>query len=287
MKPIQEAWFCQIDVTNVCNKNCLYCSRYNRHIRTDQRFFMDLDFFEKALDSLVGWPTRIGIIGGEPTLHPQFKEMCLILQKKYPKEKLGLWTTGGIKYEEYKELITQTFGFLAYNEHNDYQQSTCRHQPITLAIKDVVKDKKYREQLINDCWVQKTWCPTISPKGAFFCEVAYAIDSILDGPGGYPVEKDWWKKEPKDFQDQVERYCKYCGMAIPIKREYIRNKKEKFSLSNLKLFKKHKLLGLSENDIEIYDKKLTIKEMEKTKVTWDPGNYRGDIVKDKVSNKKI
>lgn len=242
---------------------------------------MDLDFFEKALWSLEEWPNKIGIIGGEPILHPKFEEFCLTLQKKFPKEKLGLWTSGGPKYGQYQNIIRQTFGFTAYNEHNEYQRDTCKHQPITIAIKDVVKDKEYMKQLIDNCWVQKAWCPTISPKGAFFCEVAYAIDSILDGSGGYPVEPGWWKKGPKDFQDQVDRYCKHCGMAIPIDREFIRTKIEKFSPANLELFKKHKLLRLSEQDTKIFDKILTIKEMENNKKTWDPGNYRGDIVKDK------
>lgn len=281
MKPIQEAWCCQIDITNICPRDCLYCSRYNKHIRSDQRFFMDLDFFEKALWSLKEWPAIIGIIGGEPILHPKFEEICLMLQKKFPKEKLGLWTSGGPKYEQYQNIIKQTFNFTAYNEHNEHQKNTCKHQPITIAIKDIVKDKEYMKQLIDNCWVQKTWCPTISPKGAFFCEVAYAIDSILDGPGGYPVEPGWWKRKPKDFQDQIDRYCKYCGMAIPISREFIRTKIEKFSPANLELFKKHKLLRLSEQDTEIFDKILTIEEIENNKKTWDPGNYRGDIVKDK------
>lgn len=283
MKPINEAWFCQIDITNICPNDCLYCSRFNKHIRPDQKFFMDLDFFEKALDSLEEWPSRIGIIGGEPILHPKFKEICLILQKKFPREKLGLWTSGGIRYEEYKDLIDQTFGMLAYNEHNEHQKTTCKHQPITIAIKDVVKDEKYRKQLIEDCWVQKTWCPTISPKGAFFCEVAYAIDAILDGPGGYPVEKNWWKRKPKDFKDQVDRYCQHCGMAIPMERELLKTKIEKFSPANLELFKKHKLLRLEEKDVEIFDKELTVEEMEENKKTWDPGNYRGDTRKDKIN----
>lgn len=282
MKSISKSWLCQIDVTNICSKDCLYCSRYNRHIRPDQRFFMDIEFFEKALWSLEKWPAQIGIIGGEPTLHPQFKEMCLLLQKKFPRSKLGCWTTGGIKYEEHKQLINQTFSIVAYNKHDSYQMDTCKHQPITIAIQDVVKDKEYMKQLINDCWVQKTWCPTISPKGAFFCEVAYAIDSILDGPGGYPVDQNWWKKNPKDFQDQVSRYCKYCGMAIPIERELIKTKLEKISPANLKLFKEHKLRRLSEQDMEIFNKQFTINELENNKKTWDPGNYRGDIKKDNI-----
>ena len=95
MKPIGDAWFCQIEVTNHCHLACTYCSRYMRHIRPDQRFHMELDFFEQALDSLEGFRGRIGIIGGEPTLHPQFAELCEILRGRYPPAQLGLWSAGG------------------------------------------------------------------------------------------------------------------------------------------------------------------------------------------------
>lgn len=277
MKPIWEAWFCQIEFTNVCWRDCLYCSRFNRHIRNDQRFFMDLDTLSKAVQSLDGFKGRIGIIGGEPIVHPQFEEACYLLQKMHKKEKFGLWTSGGSRYEKYRTLINETFGMVAYNEHTPHQEKTCKHQPLTIAIQDVVGDEEYRKKLIDECWVQKTWCPSIGPKGAFFCEVAYAIDSILDGSGGYPIEPGWWRKTPREFQDQVDRYCKHCGMAIPLEREYIKTRKEKFSPGNLALFKAHKLPKLSDDYVILFDRKLTVEEMEATKLTWDPGNYRGDI----------
>lgn len=282
MKPIYQAWFCHIDLTNVCWKDCIYCTRYNRHIRKDQRFFMSLDIVEKALISLEGFPGRIGIMGGEPTLHPRFPEVCGLLSKYYPREKLGLWTTGGKKYEEHKSIIGATFEFVPHNEHNPHQQDVCKHQPITVAIGDVVEPGEYRDRLIDECWVQKIWCPTIGPKGGFFCEVAYALDSILDGPGGYPIEPGWWKRTPEEFKDQVDRYCLHCGMPVPMEREYLKTKKEKFSPGNLALFQKHNLPRLTEDDVEIFDKVLSINEIESNAQGWDPGNYRGDMKEDGV-----
>ena len=126
--------------------------------------------------------------------------------------------------------------------------------------------------------MQKVWCPTIGPKGGFFCEVAYALDSILDGPGGYPIEPGWWKKTPAEFKDQVDRYCLHCGMAVPLKRERLNVSRETFSPGNLELFKKHNLPGIL--DVEIFDKILTVEEIEENRRGWDPGNYRGDIKED-------
>ena len=238
---------------------------------------MDLETIEKALDSLKEWPRRIGIIGGEPTFHPQFEDMCRLLQRKNDKRKYGLWTMGGKRYDEYKKLIDETFGMIAYNEHAPEQQETCRHQPLTIAIQDAVVDGEYRNKLIDECWVQRMWCPTIGPKGSFFCEVAYAIDIIIDGPGGYPTEPGWWKKTPVEFKDQVDRYCGLCGMAIPIERELIKEKKEKMTLGLYALFKQHNLPRLSTDDVKKFGRKLIIEKMEEAKKTWDPSNYRQDI----------
>jgi len=249
---------------------------------------MDLDYMEKCLDALKDWPrpvpygqprSLIGIIGGEPIMHPQFEEMCELLLSKFPKRYLGLWTAGfpPKRWKEVKKIAKKTFGFLAYNEHNIEQLELCKHQPITVAIEEVVPDIAYREMLIDDCWVQRTWCPTISPKGGFFCEVAYAIDQILEGPGGYDAtDPEWWRKDPADFRDQRDRYCGKCGMAIPMERQTLVNTKHKFTPNLLALFRQHSLPGVGDDRIELFEKKFTIEELEANKGGWYPGNYRGD-----------
>lgn len=279
MRPIWEAYMCHIDITNVCPLACIYCDRYIRHIRKDQRFFMSLEQVENALKSLEGWRGYICIMGGEPTVHPQFDKICKLLHKYYHKGKYQLLTMGGKKFEKHQELIKETFFHVAINAHNESQLSICLHQPITMAVQDVVEDEIYRSKLIDECWVQKAWCPTIGPKGAFFCEVAYGIDMVLDGPGGYPVEPGWWGKTPEQFQDQIDWCCKYCGMPIPMKGELLKTDRERISPGNLKLFKKLNLPRLSDKDVILFDRKLSIDEMEKIKPNWDPRNYRQDIEK--------
>jgi hypothetical protein len=242
---------------------------------------MTLDEIEQALKSLKGWPNRIGIIGGEPTLHPQFNKVCDLLMDYNPPGKYGLWTTGGPAYEKHDTVIRNTFGFLAHNEHTAFQKSVCKHQPITIASGDVVEDKKYLKYLIDTCWVQLNWCPSIGPKGAFFCEVAYALDTLLDGPGGYPVEPGWWMKEPLNFQDQVERYCHLCGMPVPLRRQVLENRTELITPAHLKRFKKHNLKRIeTDKDFKLFNDKLSAGTMEETRMTWDPRNYRGDLYPD-------
>jgi len=284
MHPIPSAWCIQIDITNYCVRGCLYCSRYNRHLRDDQRKHMSLEQIGKALDTLKTWPTKIGIIGGEPLLHPEFTEMCEMIRGKFPQEKMALWTSGGKNYQNLLPTINRTFGFVAYNEHNAEQLRTCKHQPLTIAIQDVIQDETLRKTLIDDCWVQRTWCPTVNHFGAYFCEVAAAQDVLLnEGHNAWPVKHGWWNKEPGQFQDQVDKCCDNCGMAIPMEREFIKNKTEKFSPSILKEFREKNLLKVSDNDIELFNYQFTREEIKKNIRTWTPGNYRGDLREDEVA----
>lgn len=271
MLPIEHAWLCQIDVTSLCHSSCLYCSRFTRHIRNDQHFTMSLEFLDKAFESLEGWPSRIGIIGGEPTLHPEFEGLCEVVKKRCKgKHRVALFTSGGKTYDRCKALIDETFDEINFNDHS----TPCKHQPITMAAKDVIPDEEFRAWLIDNCWVQRIWCPTISPKGAFFCEIAYGIDHILDGPGGWPVEKGWWKKGPPDFKDQMWA-CQMCGMPIPMKGEMDGiEKRERMSMSVFKEYIKHGLPGVDMDNAVLDQTKMTKEECMELAKDWTPGNSR-------------
>lgn len=211
MIPIYDSGLIQIEVTNACNFKCAHCSRGIPHIKNP--LFANLEFIEKSLISLKGWKKAVGCHGGEPTLHPNFVEICKLYKRYFPKNQCALYTSGGKDYLKYENIIKQTFEIILLNDHKKKEN----HQPIMIAIEEVIDDISLRNKLIENCWLQQQWSPIITLKGAFFCEVAATFDLLFNGPGGYPIESGWWNKSPEDFKDQKERYCKYCSVAIPMK----------------------------------------------------------------------
>ena len=265
----------------------MYCSRYMRHTPKIGRKHMSLDYFEKALDTLLDWPNRIGLMGGEPTLHPDFARICEIMRDpkrnhpNYPRlmDRYSFFTTGGPAYEKHKEVISWTFHYVEVFEHNEDQTAICMHQPTTMAIQDVIEDADLREELINDCWVDKTWCATINEHGGYFCEVAAAIDRITNGGNrAFPLTNDWWMRttDDADYKKQLE-LCQLCGMPVPVEREVLATGKERISEGLFNILKACDSPGLTEDKCIIIKDKFTREDIERNRIGWHPGQFRQDI----------
>ena len=234
----------QIDITNACNKTCSNCTRFCGNHK--KPFFMDYDTFKRAVDSLDGFDGITGIIGGEPTLHPQFEQFVEYLVVKFGKRKEenrliypqrnfikevqrrefeshvkrddgkkfkmygpGLWSNMGSTYPRYYEIIQDTFNVQFLNDHINPSY----HQPGLFSRKDLgISDEEWIP-MRDKCWVQNEWSATITPKGAFFCEIAAGLDMLFDGPGGWKIEPGWWKRTPDQFGDQLH-WCEICGFAL-------------------------------------------------------------------------
>lgn len=259
MRSPQDMQTIQIDITNACNKACSNCTRFcGNHKKV---FFMDFDTFKRAVDSLEGYDGVIGVMGGEPTLHPEFERFSLYLNNKYknwreknsdkdismsisdnrmiyPQKEFikeihrrefethhirdnsngsknfmmsgpGLWSNMGVTYRKNYELIQDLFEVQFLNDHINASY----HQPGLFSRKDLgLTDEKWIP-LRDNCWIQNEWSATITPKGAFFCEIAGALDMLFDGPGGWKIEPGWWKRKPEDFGDQLH-WCEICGFAL-------------------------------------------------------------------------
>lgn len=236
----------QIDITNACNKRCSNCTRFCGNHK--KNFFMDFDMFKRAVNSLDGYEGVVGVMGGEPTMHPEFERFVLYAREKLGTEKkenrliypqrefikevrrreleshflmeqdgekklrlhgLGLWSNMGSTYRKHYELIQDSFSVQLLNDHIN----SSYHQPGLVARKDLgISDEEWI-QLRDKCWLQNEWSATITPKGAFFCEIAGALDMLFGGPGGWKVEPGWWKRTPEEFGDQLH-WCELCGFAL-------------------------------------------------------------------------
>jgi hypothetical protein len=166
---------------------------------------------------MIDYPKMVGIMGGEPLLHPLFEEFCKYALSKIPKNQLGLWTSLPKGYEHYREVICETFENIFVNDHT---RDDIYHHPFLVAIDEVFTEDERKEMWysIDRCWAQMSWSASINPHGAFFCEIAASLSMLLDMDGGWPVEPGWWWKTTKDFKEQIEQYCPMCGGSIPLKR---------------------------------------------------------------------
>lgn len=274
MRDLAEMHTIHIDVTNACHLRCANCTRHIGHHK--KPFFMELDFVEKAIDSLEGFPGRVGLMGGEPFLHPQIKEILEIFAKKTERRKRHIWTAG-FNWKENKELVYKYFDkdFITFNDHT----TPGKHQPLLVAIDDVIDDKEIADELINNCWVQEQWSASITPKGGFFCEVAASLDYLLDGPGGVPIEKGWWKQSLSTFQKQIDTSCRRCSAPIPLPAESdgfggrMGPTRDTLSKTNYELLK-NRSLKVQKGHYKIMDKKITKEEIIKNSFSWTPSKYR-------------
>lgn len=277
MKAPTEQWCVQIDVTNVCDMKCSNCTRVLAHVVVP--FFMSLETFERAVASVRTFPKAsvpdvegrkkvIGVIGGEPTLHPQFTEICRIMEELLPDKKTrGLWTNCGPKYKEHRVLIDRVFGYQNKQPH----KPPVRHQPVLIASRDAVKDKDKRLKLIYDCWLQNSWASSITPRGVWYCEVAGALDMVFqDTPGRLPIEPLWWNRSMLDFHDQILHHCNRCGVCLPLPGRLDGDEMDDVSPTNLKRLEAIRSPGLARLFLH------TMKGYNPAKYeeTWSPRRYR-------------
>ncbi len=234
MRSPQDMGIIQIDITNACVNRCSNCTRFCGHHR--KPFFMDFETFKKAVDSFDGWDGCVGIIGGEPTLHPEFEKFVDYLREKRVGQtlcisrepiqnmqthiyhtinrtmpKIGLWSSLNKGYYRHFEVINDSFERQLLNDHNN----KCLHQAILMSRKDLgISDEEFIKRRDN-CFAQNTWSATVTPKGAFFCEIAAAFDMLFDGAGGWEIEQGWWKRKPEEFGEQL-KWCELCSLCLDV-----------------------------------------------------------------------
>lgn len=273
MLAVRDKNVIQIEVTNACSNECTNCSRFVGHYR--ETYFMPLEQVEKAIDSLLGFPGGIGIMGGEPLMHPDFPEICLLVKQMVPPEKRYLWTSG-YNWNASRRIIRKTFGEnVHFNNHND---TTQKHHPMLLGISDVIDDKELIRQLIDDCWVNRKWSASINPKGCFFCEIAAAMDVLFEGPGGHPVVRGWWNKDPDAYRDQIERYCYRCGACVPYFPVTL-EELDVASTGNYLSLKEVDSPKLRKKGLKLYEEGLSQQQFEELGPKWQPWDHLGVMSK--------
>jgi len=69
----------EIELTSVCDMRCKYCDRFITHAPDKNMSIKQIEMFiTESMELNYPWE-RIHVLGGEPTLHPNFKEIMALL----------------------------------------------------------------------------------------------------------------------------------------------------------------------------------------------------------------
>ena len=234
-RPTWRGGVIQIHITRACDLSCNNCTQGSN--LAGKPVMITLENFEKAVKSLSGYHGVVGIFGGNPVLHPKFKDICEILKSYIPFENRGLWSNNLRGFGKIcRETFNPAFSNLnvhcdrdAYNEmKRDWPECNpiglhdSRHSPPYVAMKDVIDDQSHMEELIENCDINKLWsamtCQVNGKLYAYFCEIAGAQAMLTnDESTGLLVDDypNWWKLPIANYVHQVDKHCFNCG--IPLK----------------------------------------------------------------------
>jgi hypothetical protein len=174
---------------------------------------MDEKTFKRAVDSMVGFKGNqgVGLMGGEPLLHPQFKEFAEYAAEKLGAENIGVWSCFPEGKEHLGPVIADCCGTVFINDHT---RGDVVHSPFMVSIEEVI-DPRDMWYFIEKCWAWASWSASINTLGAYFCEIAASMAALFnDGEAAWPIEHEWWTRTPKDYVKQMEKWCPKCSGAL-------------------------------------------------------------------------
>ena len=99
-----------IMLTKACNLNCKYC--FANEFVNKARDFISVQNFKTAVDFITKTSDTLGLIGGEPTIHPQFNELLQLLIDNPRVKHVTIFTNGLELHKSFKYLSNPKFSAL-------------------------------------------------------------------------------------------------------------------------------------------------------------------------------
>jgi hypothetical protein len=197
----------EIDITYLCNLHCLNCNRSAS--QAPEALHLPLENVQEFVDQSISrkhrW-RRIRVLGGEPTLHPQFHEIISVLiayQNWNPECLIEVVTNGyGPKVQAALKKIPKNIWVENSRKSGIVQED---FGPFNLAPCDdpAFRGTDYR----NGCAILEDCGMGLTPMGYYPCAIAGGIDRIAGWNVGY--------KNLPNLEDNmlplVSKFCPLCG----------------------------------------------------------------------------
>ena len=197
----------EIDLTYLCNLRCNNCNRSSAQAPEAAHIGLDAvrRFVDDSLLARRNW-SRIRLLGGEPTLHPDLMAILNELERyraEYPDTSIQLVTNGyGPKVKRILQSIPKSIYVENSSKNSDVQPG---FGPFNLAPQDSVAYSwaDYR----NGCAIASTCGLGLTPQGYYPCAIAGGIDRVQGlqrGRSRLPPPSD-------EMRDLMDTACRLCG----------------------------------------------------------------------------
>jgi hypothetical protein len=197
----------EIVLTERCNLYCFNCDISCRQAPSDA--YMSVGqvqkFISESLKQNWLW-TRIRLMGGEPTLHPQFLEIIKLFEeykKAKPNCRLEI-TTNGFGAE-----VNETLARLpCWCDVGNTRKKSVINNFSSFNIAPIDLKEYIREDFSRACIVTQYCGIGLSRHGFYSCAVGAGIDRIFGFDLGI---KELSSINESSLKEQLKTLCKYCG----------------------------------------------------------------------------
>ncbi|MBV9932054.1 MAG: radical SAM protein [Alphaproteobacteria bacterium] len=200
----------EIDLTYACNLACANCNRSVPQAPGSERMTPAriAAFVEESVQAGTRWE-RIRLLGGEPTLHPQF--FVMLGQLRAYRDAHSPATRIEVTSNGFGPKVAAALARIPKDVHVNLsaKDETGREQAAFASFNVAPRDLPgyAGSDFANGCRIAADCGMGLAPSGYYPCAVAAGIDRVLglgQGRAALPPEGD-------DMCDQMRRFCGWCG----------------------------------------------------------------------------
>jgi hypothetical protein len=197
-----------IDITWDCNLRCYHCNRSCQQAPTKERLTVGQirRFLDETLERKVCWK-KIHLIGGEPTIHPQFDEilrMVISFRDRHSRGTRILVTSNGFGTQVNAALERIPAGVVV---HNTRKTSRQQDDFIRFNLAPCDSPDYAGADFRSACCVTRDAGIGLTPYGYYPCVGAGSIDRIF----GFDCGRKTLPDPEDDMYEELARFCSLCG----------------------------------------------------------------------------
>lgn len=203
----------ELDITYDCNLKCFHCNRSCTQAPTQSHMTLEQikTFVEESIALGKKWQL-INVLGGEPTIHPEFAAIIDCLLYEYvipfsPETTLQVTSNGfGEEVREKLAALPQHANLTVNSNSFKDDKEVPYFTPFNMAPKD--EEDAATHEYKKGCWVTSYCGIGLNHLGYFACGVAGGIDRVLQSNKGIKRLQD---VEVALLQEQLQEFCQWCG----------------------------------------------------------------------------